>query len=168
MCVSCRAFYTRPPRAPVQNAPGFLCDCGAPRRAASCGGGLNREKDEKHEGRETVFALLRLRLGVCMSCRHVVLLSCRPCLPLRQEYYTSPIFPRQFPGPVLEFASVAPPAGAPSPKSTTTMNEHAYSAKLVFKVTGMPKEHGRWLYEERIVCLTARDHEAAYEKAVLI
>ena len=48
------------------------------------------------------------------------------------------------------------------------MNEHAYSAKLVFKVTGMPKEHGRWLYEERIVCLTARDHEAAYEKAVRI
>jgi hypothetical protein len=48
------------------------------------------------------------------------------------------------------------------------MNEYAYSAKLVFKVTGMPKKHGRWLYEERIVRLMARDHEAAYEKAVRV
>ena len=31
------------------------------------------------------------------------------------------------------------------------MNEYAYSAKLVFKVTGVPKEHGRWLCEERII-----------------
>ena len=48
------------------------------------------------------------------------------------------------------------------------MNEQAYFAKLVFKVTGVPKEHGRWLYEERIIRLTARDDKAAYEDAVRI
>ena len=54
------------------------------------------------------------------------------------------------------------------PESTTTMNEYAYSAKLVFKVTDVPKERGRWLYEERIIRLTARDDKAAYEEAVRI
>ena len=54
------------------------------------------------------------------------------------------------------------------PLPESTMNEYAYFAKLVFKVTGMPKEHGRWLYEERIIRLTARDHETAYEKAVRV
>ena len=48
------------------------------------------------------------------------------------------------------------------------MKGNRYSAELVFKVTGVPKEHGRWLYEERIVCLTAHDDEDAYENAVRI
>ena len=48
------------------------------------------------------------------------------------------------------------------------MNEYAYSAKLVFKVTGVPKEHGRWLCEERIIRLTAPDDKAAYADAVRI
>ena len=54
------------------------------------------------------------------------------------------------------------------PESTTTMNEYAYSAKLVFKVTDVPKEHGRWLCEERIIRLTAPDDKAAYADAVRI
>lgn len=43
-----------------------------------------------------------------------------------------------------------------------------YSAKLIFQATDHPKTHGRWLYEERIVCFGAKNAENAYSQACLI
>lgn len=43
-----------------------------------------------------------------------------------------------------------------------------FSAKLIFKATGHPKLHGRWLYEARIVCFRANNGEDAYRQACLI
>ena len=48
------------------------------------------------------------------------------------------------------------------------MTKNAYSAKLVFQYLGHPKEHGRWLFEERIVTFEADGANQAYEKAVRI
>lgn len=43
-----------------------------------------------------------------------------------------------------------------------------FSAKLIYQLSGFPKKHGRWLYEERIVCFLADGKESAYHQACLI